>query len=601
MFRFIAIAWNASDEMASAAAERFGSTLGATADFELALNRPGLEVFTVGASPGVNEALHLQGGLGLVLGKMFRHGDHDASATRHVTLTPAEAARVLDTLGQSLVDDFWGRYVAFFRTASGSTRVLRDPSGALPCYCIHRDGVAIVFSWLEDALQLLDGKVSPTVNWDGLTAHLLGVSLNGRPTALEGVMQVLPGESFDLHRQDSRFLWRAVDFARSPATCDFSSAIHSLRRTVQTCTQAWASCYDTLLLRLSGGVDSSILLSCLAADRTATDVIGLNYHSEGSDSDERHYARLAATRVGRDLIERERDREFRVERLAGIARMPEPVRYLGWMNSAADASVARAHAAPAMFTGAGGDSVFFEFPRWWPAADYLSARGFGTGFFSAAMDAARLSKLSVWRVIALALRERASPRLSERAMLSAVPLLAQELCRDTQKVQDLVRRFVHPSLCETEDIPIGKYMQTAALMFPLTYYNPFEQAAAPEIVNPLLSQPLLELCLRLPTYLLTQGGHGRSLVRRAFARDLPSQIVNRRSKGGLEEHVKLVLESNLGTIRPMLLEGHLARRGLLDRARVEEALSGRPSAQAAPLSQIHALVAAEAWLSRWNS
>jgi asparagine synthase (glutamine-hydrolysing) len=77
---------------------------------------------------------------------------------------------------------------------------------------------------------------------------------------------------------------------------------------------------------------------------------------------------------------------------------------------------------------------------------------------------------------------------------------------------------------------------------------------------------------------------------------LPAQIIHRRSKGGLEEHVKAVLASNIETIRPMLLDGELARRGLLDRPRLEAQLSGRPTALAAPLSHIHALVATEAWL-----
>ena len=120
-------------------------------------------------------------------------------------------------------------------------------------------------------------------------------------------------------------------------------------------------------------------------------------------------------------------------------------------------------------------------------------------------------------------------------------------------------------------------------------------------MNPLLSQPLLELCLSLPTYLLTQGGHGRALARRAFAQHLPPQIVNRRSKGGLAEHVAEVLGRNVQEIRAMLLDGQLARHGLLNRANVEEVLSGRPTALAGHASQIHGLVAAQAWLDRWVS
>ncbi len=599
MFRFIAIAWDASDEKACASGERLGAGWRERSAWEPALLRPGLQVFTLGAKAGINEAGHLHGGLGVVLGKVFRRRDLNATPRRYLMLTSAESTAIVESGGQSLVNDFWGRYVAIFQTTSGTSRVLRDPSGALPCFRLHHEGVSIVFSWLEDAIALL-GELRPwTVHWDAFRAFLLGGKLAGRQTALEGVLQVLPGECIDLHLHDSFLLWDAVEIARRPSLChasDAGEAVKRIRQCVLACTGSWAACFDSLLVRLSGGVDSSILFSCLAPGRTQADVLGVNYHSEGSDSDERVYARLTAARVGRDLVERERDPGFDLAQVLTAARTCEPVRYTGWLNGAADAKLAAAYGAPAIFTGAGGDSVFYEFPRWWPAADYLATRGLDAGFIAAAMDAARLGKLSVWRTMALAFKERISPSQLESESTVAAPLLSADVRNGGQDR----RRFIHPSLRNATDLPIGKRTQTMSATYPITYYSPFE-ATAPELVNPLLSQPLVELCLSLPTYLLAQGGHGRALVRRAFASDLPPQIVNRRSKGGLSELVTEVLTRNIHDIRGMLLEGQLARRGLIDRANVEEILSGRPTALAGYANQVHGLVAAQAWLDRWAS
>ena len=595
MFRYIAIAWDEALSASSATAQQLGLDWQARPDWDAALLRPGLQVFTTGSRPGVNEAHPLPGGLGLVLGKVFRRRDLDAPAMRHVRLNSGEAAGILASGGRTLVSDFWGRYVAFLHTASGSTCVLRDPSGTLPCFRVRHRGVSIVFSWLEDALQMLAEAAPCAVNWDALTAQLrLGV-LGGRETALDRIFQVLPGELLDLHHGESALLWSAVETARSQASYDADEATQLLGQTVRACTRAWASCYDTLLLRLSGGVDSSIVLSCLGPGNTQADVIGINYHSPGSDSDERSYARLTAARVGRDLLERERDPGFRIERVLKIARMPAPVPYVGWMNAGTDASLASAYSAAAMFTGAGGDPLFYEYPRWWPAADYLQDKGLDAGFAAAAMDAARLGRVSVWRTVALALKERVRPDLAARASGGFEGLLAPGSLQLTNEPH----RFVHPALCEASDLPIGKYMQTVGLMYPLGYYDPFEQASAPELVNPLFSQPLVELCLRLPSYLLTVGGRGRALARRAFAKDLPPQITNRRSKGGMEEHIKAVLDANIDLVRSMLLDGELCRRGMLDRPKLEELLSGRPTALAGAVSQIHALVAVEAWVGRW--
>jgi asparagine synthase (glutamine-hydrolysing) len=275
--------------------------------------------------------------------------------------------------------------------------------------------------------------------------------------------------------------------------------------------------------------------------------------------------------------------------------MADPVPYIGWMNSGTDARFASAYAAPAMFTGAGGDALFFEIPMWWPAADYLRIRGLDAGFAAAALDAARLGKVSIWQAIAQAAQERVRPKLAARVPRGYEGLLSDGIQHEALDW----RRFIHPALCEATDLPIGKYTQTVALMHPIGYYDPFEQDSAPELVNPLLSQPLIELCLRLPTYVLTQGGQGRALARQAFAPDLPQKIIQRRTKGGMESHIKTVLQANIDLVRSLLLDGELCRRGMLDRAKVEALLSGRPTALPGPISQIHAVAAIEAWLSRW--
>jgi asparagine synthase (glutamine-hydrolysing) len=133
---------------------------------------------------------------------------------------------------------------------------------------------------------------------------------------------------------------------------------------------------------------------------------------------------------------------------------------------------------------------------------------------------------------------------------------------------------------------------------PLEYYNPFAPEASPELVHPLLSQPLIELCLALPTFTLTTGGRGRALARRAFADRMPAEIANRRSKGGTEDHVAAVLRRSQRLARSVLMEGWLVRKGLLDPVRVDAALSGRPSANGASVAEIHACFAMEAWLGQ---
>ena len=151
MFRYIALAWDDAEPTSSDTARHLGLDWQARPDWVAAVLRPGLQVFTTGTKLGVNDTYPLQAGMGVVLGKLFRRSQLGSLPAQKVLLDSKDADNIIDTGGRALVRDFWGRYVAFLQMACGSTCVLRDPSGTLPCFRIRQDGVSIVFSWLEDA------------------------------------------------------------------------------------------------------------------------------------------------------------------------------------------------------------------------------------------------------------------------------------------------------------------------------------------------------------------------------------------------------------------------------------------------------------------
>jgi asparagine synthase (glutamine-hydrolysing) len=598
MFSYVALAWDTDAEEASAAAQFIANSLTSDARWRVALHRPGIAVFSTGERPNINQAYPLGGGRGVVLGKLFRR-DGAAPSLGHFTESPDDSDAVAPIEGHHLVERYWGRYVAFIEAEDGGFAVLRDPSAALPCFRMYRDGVDIVFSWLEDVLAILPSYRFPSVDWECLAAHIAFGELTGRPTALEGVIQVLPGELVQLGkpRGATSLLWNPCDHAGAAPLVDIAQASGALRRVVTNCAVSWASCYESVVLRLSGGVDSSILACCLSAQHTRTRITCLNYHSPGSDSDERPYARLAAARAQRELVELERDADYRLEQVLDVARTPSPTNYLGRLGARTDADLAAAVGAPALFTGTGGDQLFFEFSHWWPAADYLRRRGFDRGFLATALDAARLGKVSLWRATRLAVVDRfrtgAPPMQTKRHWALATETLWEPSSHPV--------RFLHPAHTEAFRLPIGKLMQVQQVTHFGGYYDPYQRQAAPELVNPLLSQPLIELCLRIPTYALTLGGRRRGLARHAFAQDLPPEIASRRSKGGLQEQISTVLARNLDFAREVLLDGELVRHRLLDRRRIESALEGGPRAAPGRAGEIHMYIGVEAWLQRWAS
>jgi asparagine synthase (glutamine-hydrolysing) len=167
--------------------------------------------------------------------------------------------------------------------------------------------------------------------------------------------------------------------------------------------------------------------------------------------------------------------------------------------------------------------------------------------------------------------------------------------RDISRESDLV----HPWIREPGRAPNGKIFQAYQLLFPGEFYQPLGADSDPERVTPLFSQPLLELAMRIPTWLLTRGGWDRAMARRAFEHDLPRRIITRRTKGGQEEHAKAILVRNVTFARELLLDGHLVREGILERDQVAETLAPGPGGFGSGNAQLYGCLSAEAWVRQW--
>lgn len=81
---------------------------------------------------------------------------------------------------------------------------------------------------------------------------------------------------------------------------------------------------------------------------------------------------------------------------------------------------------------------------------------------------------------------------------------------------------------------------------------------------PLLSQPVVEACLKVPSWMWIAEGRNRAVARDAFADVLPADVLHRRSKGTFTNYSGAVYRRNKSRLREYLLTGQLAKHGLLD-------------------------------------
>jgi asparagine synthase (glutamine-hydrolysing) len=602
MFRYVAFIWNDQDPATREAARALLQRHSASAqDWRVALRGSGAEVRYVKSGTGSSAAYLLAEGEGVVLGNLFARSQEGVSTPAPADLGAADSRAMLDSNGRHLIESFWGRYVAFLHDAPArATWVVRDPSAALPCYLVRCRGVDLYFSWIDDVAALLDAPLE--VNWSYLIAAVSFLREHSHGTALRQVTQILAGECVETRGGVSKrfFYWDPLQIANTEAIEDLGAAVAAMQQCVRDVVHAWASCHDHVLLSLSGGLDSSIVLACLRDAPSRPRVSCFHYYPLGADLDERAFARAAAAKAGLELIERSRDSSYSLQPLLTIHRAPEPTNYPYFLeHSRLDAQLAAECGATAIVIGHGGDQLFYQERAEWAPGDFLHRRGLRPGVLRVALDAAQMDQISFWHV----LRQAAAGYFAHRrwSILQEAgrmrPLLVPARVAEARRSGT----FLHPLLRHPRGAPSGKLWHAHQISQPFDFYDPLGRDGDAERLAPLFSQPLMELCLRIPTYVLTAGGWDRAVARRAFYHDLPPAIRNRRNKGGIEEHLRLTLEHNRGFLRELLLDGALVREGVVDRTRLAEVLSGRATPIAAGSGELFEYAGTEAWLRRWGS
>jgi asparagine synthase (glutamine-hydrolysing) len=503
-----------------------------------------------------------------VFGTLFRRDDTAVTELGQTRLDAADSRAIASSAGRILTQRYWGRYVAVLRdSATSRIRVLRDPCGGLPCWQTRHGNVWIYFSCATDCIQL--GLAPFSIDWDRVGTRIVSPAQTAQHrSALQNVDEVQPGECVEVDGADVKRerYWQAATIARSNVIEDPLPAADALRTTARACVHAWASCYEHILHRLSGGLDSSIVMSCLAEAPSRASLVALNGYLPDSDGDERAYARLAARRAGCTLIEHEIDvTRVRLERLLMMTPGACPDSAFSWLvgEQIETRLIAERGMICGGFSGGGGDQVFYSGRAYLAAVDRWQRYGLRRGLLDTMLDAARLDHVSFWSVLG-----------------------------------SIARSLFH---LRRSRLPPGKAWHAYLLSFPQPFYNPLGRIDDPESVFPLASQPLIELCLRIPAYVMLHHGQNRGLARLAFRRDLPREILVRQSKGGAEHYGSAVFVSNLKFLRELLLDGMLIGKGLLDKDAMEWTLSGKAhGTRASGVGAIFDYASLEAWVRAWS-
>jgi asparagine synthase (glutamine-hydrolysing) len=160
--------------------------------------------------------------------------------------------------------------------------------------------------------------------------------------------------------------------------------------------------------------------------------------------------------------------------------------------------------------------------------------------------------------------------------------------------------YPHPWFSRLRHVPWDVIRRVGMLIATPDFYNVTDATRPePEVISPLYAQPAVELFLRIPIHVHAEGGRDRGLARRAFAREVPEQILQRLWKDRAPGFHSELLLRNLDLVRELFLDGVLVSEGLLDRAAVEAALAAGPSKNEVLPVEIYRHLDVEIWARYW--
>jgi len=453
-----------------------------------------------------------------------------------------------------ILETYWGSYLIIQSGAQDLT-VTRAPSAAGNLPCIYSINGGYGFMTSDISLAVRAHLYRKQIDWNYIVHRLKYPGIKTQRCGLVDLVELLPGCSLSVSGTEisTRQAWSPWDFVVPERRYrNLRDAADQIRHAVSSAVRAWTDTDQSILLELSGGLDSSIVAACLRDSHAR--IICCNLVTSVPGVDERHYANLMARQLDVELHTELLDLD---KARFDFAPSPDSVAPgMGALQYAIDGimeSAAERHGSDAYYSGGGGDSVFCYLRTAAPAADAFRANGFRAAM-ATSRDLAHLHQCTFWKAGRLTIAKLRRPPTSpyhEDATFIA-PSAAD------------IRPEAHPWFSAPKNALPGDRERIFDLAGNQLFQGQAARGTRHPLRFPLLSQPVMEACLRAPSWMWISEGKNRALARAAFSDALPPDIVNRQSKATYMSYLGAVYERNKHQISDFLLSGRLTSQGLLD-------------------------------------
>jgi asparagine synthase (glutamine-hydrolysing) len=487
----------------------------------------------------------------------------------------------------------------------------RDRVGIKPLYYVNT-GKALLFASEVKAL-LCDPAVPREVDPAAIHRFLSFLYLPGDKTLFRGIQKLEPG-CYLVARQGQvtcRQYWD-LQFSRDGAHRDLPETCAELRTLLTRTVREHMISDVPVGVLLSGGVDSTIVLSCAVQEtskRINTFTIG--FGGEEFD-DERPYARLAAERFGTEHHEITISPEdFSGFLPAYVRHMEEPVCEAPAIALYYVSRLARRHVT-VVLSGEGGDEAFGGYQTYRnlllleqikrAAGPFKGLLGAGAGWLGRITGSGRFKKYGP--LCNTPLSSYYYSRVG--TPFSYFNAHREELCtpdfrarvNGNSDARIIAQLFEQVDRQAPVQHPLNRmlYVDTKTWLPDdlLIKADKITMANSLELRVPLLDHLVLEFAARLPTHFKVKGWTTKRILKEAFKGQIPQEIIDRR-KTGLPVPLRRWMRSDLaGFVRETLLSRKALDRGYFKKGAIEQLLRSNDG-DGALMKEVFSLLTLELW------
>lgn len=469
------------------------------------------------------------------------------------------------------------------------TSITRARSGMMPCLFIRQEdfiAVASDLSCLVDA-RLIAPKPDPEVVAD----HLMFPGNSGRATAVSGVFELFPGETLIFNGRDHKILqdWVPMDSMAHPID-DLDAGASGVRDSIESVFEQLSSRIGNVLVTTSGGLDSSIVGALCA--KHFQKVRFVTFFTRDPLGDERAYARCLAEHCGVELIEIDISDHRNDARITAGGHLARPsTRASGRSKSDILLELAAKCRADAIFNGFGGDNVFCFMQSSTPLLDRLYSGFKPTGLRDTTRDLMQMTGCSAPRLLS-----HAASALARHVQSGGLYNWTTQTRFLGVETASLKRpKYPHPWLEETRSWNLSHLSRTAMLTRAHPAIDRFTRGSGCPNISPLLSGPVLDTCLAIPSWHWCHGGINRAVARMAFAAILPAAILSRVEKGSPVAAYARTYSDNRADLIDFLADGFLADAQIVNSNQIAKFLRSSDPMRNTDFLRILELADTESW------